>query len=390
MVEVDLLKQGLTKDEVSLNFFPYPTTSNPNVDNIPHLYFRQFAINVVPSWGDFQSGYTQLNVSIPLDMRKWATYIFPPVGFAENEKLETTVAKNSARKFKIQIRDMTSKALDGTLYPLKSLTLSRIESDTDRDTGSQYVWYNEFSESRSRVDFTEFGCYIVKLPGNLYDPNGYKTDENGFPTIQKGVWLAAYQLKEYIEEGVASRATGGYSYWKNGKYYLLSHFDLNFIGNNENEELYPVGENAIRLQAKTGQYPYEKPWSITYPSNYSIPQKPVIERFTSWNSGVGRQRYDNSGHFFMEEPAYEDGDLVGIEVDSNVGGGFGLQFLPDSAGEGNSIFFPNRISQVATKNFMYKYESGVAWNETYANGYEPFWTTPSALNPLKRFTIYNF
>ena len=279
MLEVDLLKQGLTKDEVALNFFPYPTTSNPNVDNIPSLYFRQFAINVVPSWGDFQSGYTQLNISVPIDMRKWATYIFPPVGYVANEKLETTVAKNAARKFKIQIRDMTAKSADGTLYPLKSLTLCKIESDTDRDTGSQYAWYNEFAESRSRVEFTEFGCYVIKLPGNLYDPNGYRTDENGFPTLNKGVWLAAYQMKEYIEESVASRATGAYSYWKNGKYYLLSHFDLNYISNNENEQSYPIGESAIRAQAKIGQFPYEKTWSLTYPNQYSIPQKPVIQRF---------------------------------------------------------------------------------------------------------------
>ena len=54
MVEIDLLKQGLTKDEVSLNFFPYPATPNPNIDSVPHIYFRQFSINVVPSGAIFK------------------------------------------------------------------------------------------------------------------------------------------------------------------------------------------------------------------------------------------------------------------------------------------------------------------------------------------------
>ncbi len=380
MVEVDLLKQGLSKDEVALNFFPYPTTSEPNVDNIPHLYFRQFSINVVPSWSDFQSGYTQLNISIPLDLRKWATYIFPPVAFAENEKLEVTVSKNAARKFKIQVRDMTSKTAEGVLYPTKSTTLSKIQVDTDRDEGSQYIWFNEFAENRRQVEYTEFGCYALKLPANLYDPDGYKTNENGFPTQNKGVWLAAYQLKETIDEIVASRATGGYSYWRNGKYYLLSHFDINYTSGNDIERSYPVGENAIINQAKFGEFPYEKPWTINYPNKYSIPLKPVIQRFQNADDGVKRTKYD-ANHYFMDEPAYEDGDLLGIEV-NGLAGGFGIQFIPDAAGDGPGVFFPNRISQVASKNFMYKYESGVAWNETYANGYEPYWSVPNSQNPF--------
>lgn len=380
MVEIDLLKQGMTRDEVALNFFPYPTTSDPNVDSVPHLYFKQFSINVVPAWSDFQSGYTQLNVSIPLDLRKWTTYIFPPVGFAENEKLETTVSKNAARKFKIQVRDMTAKAADGSLYPSKSLTLSKIQVDTDRDVGSQYVWFNEFAENRKQVEYTEFGCCVLKLPANLYDPDGFKTDENGFPTLNKGVWISSYQLKEFIEESISSRATGGYSFWLNGKYHLVSHYDLNLVYGNETEALYPIGENAILQQAKFGQYPYEKPWSINYPIKYSIPSKPVIERFEKATDGVQRQKYD-SAHFFMEEPAYEDGDLLGLEIDG-VAGGFGVQYIPDPAGDGPGLFFPNRISEVSTRNFAYKYERGVAWNESYANGYEPYWDVPTSQHPF--------
>jgi len=373
MMEVDLLKQGMTKDEIALNFFPYPTTESPNVSTIPHLYFQQFAINVVPSWGDFQSGYTQLNISAPLDLRKWATYIFPPVAFAPNEKLEVTVAKNANRKLKIQVRDMTAQN-----FPIRTLTVSRIDNDLDRDDGSQYVWYNEFAENRRQVEYTEFGCYVLKLPANLYDPNGYKTDDNGFKTLNKGLWLSSYQFKEFIDESLATRTTGSYSYWMNNAFYLVSHFDLNYVAGND------VEHPSYPAPAELGQFPYEKPWSLNYPVPYSVPSKPIIQRFVS---GSERIKY-STDRYYMEEPAYEDGDLLGMEVDG-VAGGFGIQYVPDPAGDGPGIFFGNRISLVASKNFMYKYESGVAWNETYANGFEPYWTEPTLTRPFAGYSKVN-
>ena len=354
MVEVDLLKQGMTKDEVALNFFPYPTTSNPNIDNVPHFYFRQFSINVVPSWGDFQSGYTQLNISIPLDLRKWTTYVFPPAAFA-NEKLEKTVSVNSNLKFKIQARDMAGKdEATGELYPIKSLTLSKIQTDTDRDTGSQYMWFNEFAENRSRVEYSEFGCHVLKLPANLYDPDAYKTDENGIPTQNKGVWLSAYQLKCFVDTTICLRATGGY---KDGNENFWSHFDVNYFSG-----------STASMPTGIGSFPYEKPWSINYPEKYKIPLKPVNERFAYGNDrtfpGIG------TGPFIVEEPAYSDGDLIGLPVETSNGdfvGGFGIQNT-------NGTWFPNEIAYVATQDYMYKYESGVRWNETYANGFEPIWS----------------
>ena len=71
MFEVDLLKQGLTEDEVALNYFPYPSTTNyANVDSVPHFFFRQIPVYVFPSWGnDIQSGYTELNISVNLDLK---------------------------------------------------------------------------------------------------------------------------------------------------------------------------------------------------------------------------------------------------------------------------------------------------------------------------------
>ena len=371
MLEIDLLKQGLTKDEVALNNFPYQTTENPNVDSVPHLFFRQFTINVVPSWGDLQSGYTQLNITVPIDLRKWTTYIFPPVAFGD-EKLENTVARNASRKLKIEIRDMTTKSASGELFPKKTLSLVKIDNDIDRDENSQYIWYNEFTENRRTVEYSDFSCYVIKMPANLYDPEGYRTNSDGVPTKEKGVWLTSYQFKEYIDAGIALRTTGGYSYWTpNSGFLYISHFDLNYTPENGVDN----PKNASDL---IGSYPYEKPWSINYPSKYSIASKPVIQRFVY---GTHRVPYSN-GTFYMEEPAYEDGDLVGLE-DNDVGtGGFGLQYIPDPAGDGPGTFFPNRISQVATKNFMYKYEKDVAWNETYASGYEPFWNTPTPDNPF--------
>ena len=77
MFEVDLLQQGLSKEEVALNFFPYRGDNISNIDEVPHFFFRQIPIDVLPSWGYEQSGYTQVDVSVNLDLRKWTTYFFP-------------------------------------------------------------------------------------------------------------------------------------------------------------------------------------------------------------------------------------------------------------------------------------------------------------------------
>jgi|ERR1035437_1162854 hypothetical protein len=373
MVEVDLLKQNMTKDEVALNFFPYPTTDNPNISSVPHYYFQQFSLNVVPSYSDFQSGYTQVNISIPVDMRKWTTYIFPPVAFAQDENLETTVSKDSSNTLKIYIRDMTAPF---NLYP-RTLTLAQIPKDLDRDTGSQYIWYNENAERRHQVEYDTFGCYILKLPANLYDPNGHPTDKNGVPLTDKtGVWLTSYQFKEFIQETIASRETGGYLYWNNGIQHLLSHFSLTNFAGNDTASPQPTFTGA------TGPFPYEKPWSINYPTPYSIPSKPINQRFTD---AGGRQQFAPF-YYYMEEPTYEDGDLIGANYSYDYSlqipaGGIGVQSVP-VGNTSNGVFFINRIAQVATNSWMYKYEKNIAWNSTYMNGYESYWTTPDQNHPF--------
>jgi hypothetical protein len=349
--EVDLFKQGLTKDEIVLNNFPFPTDDQANIGEFPCYYYNQVPVDIVPAWGTNQTGYTELNISATLDLRKWATYIFAPATFG-NEKLETTVAKNITSTFKVQVRDMTNKK-----FASKILETTQIPNDLDRRPGSRFFWFNEILDQRQQLEFFKFGCHVLKLPANLYDPNGYKTDINGVPTNNRGLWLAAYQFNAFVDKNRCVRHTGGYYDGTN----FWSHFDVNYFAGATSSDQTPF--------AGLGKFPYEKPWSLTYPDQYKIPAKPVKKRFD-----YGAQR-TYQGPYIVEEPAYEDGDLVGnlVYAPDEVSGGFGVQST-------NGTWFPNQIAYVATKDYMYKYERGVTWNEKYANGYEPYWT-PSQVGP---------
>jgi len=353
--EVDLFKQGLTHDEIILNNFPFPANESVSLGQLPCYYYNQVPVDIVPSWGTNQSGYTELNTSVNLDLRKWTTYIFPPAAYGR-EKLEVTTSKNIANTLKIQIRDMTTQG-----FPLKTLTVTQIDDDLDRNGFSRYSWSNEFTDQKNTLKYDRFGCHVLKLPANLYDPIGYRTDSNGIPTNQKGVWLSAYQFKIYVNENVAYRTTG--SFLNPGNNFFYSHFNLNYTSDLTNSEINPSDGQGI------GTSIYSKPWTISFPEKYSIPKKPTQARYFG---GEGRTL---KNPYIIEEPWYSDGDYVGVlPIDPTTGSsanasGFALQ---NAVSYGNFII--NRIGQVATKGGMYKYESGVAWNETYSNGYEPFWT----------------
>jgi hypothetical protein len=355
--EVDLFKQGLTKDEISLNNFPFPSNDDANIGQFPCYYYNQFPIDVVPAWGLSQTGYTELNVNVNLDLRKWATYIFAPAAFGK-EKLESTVARNVANTFKIQVRDMTNKK-----FASKVLEVTQIPNDLDRRPGSKYFWFNEMLDQRQQVEFFKFGCHVLKLPANLYDPNSYKTDNNGVPTSNKGVWLAAYQFNTFVNKPRCVRHTGGFSDGTN----FWSHFNVNFFQG--------AGPTDTAPFAGLGKFPYEKPWSISYPEPYKIPAKPTKKRFDYGNNRTFQSPY------ILEEPAYEDGDLIGniIYAPDAVAGGFGVQ-------NANGVWFSNQIAYVATKDYMYKYEKGVSWNERYANGYEQYWS-PSNVGPYGSYPL---
>ena len=355
--EVDLFKQGLTKDEIAINFFPFPSNEEPNIDTVPSFVYKQFPISVVPSWGLSQTGYTSLDINVNLDLRKWSTYILPPVSY-QAEKLEVSTARNITRTLKVELRDMTSANF--TRNPIEVV---QIVNDLDRDIGASYLWFSELGQRRNKIEYNSFGCNIFKLPANIYDPNGYRTDKDGNPTNNKGVWLSAYQLKIYIDKTSSQRTTGSHSYFTNGRFYIRNHFDLNYIDDNT---LPTSTENA---PVQLGVFPYEKPWSATYPEPYSIPKKPtrIIEQKTLYPTSTAQNPI-----YYFEEPSYYDGDLLGNEVDS-IAGGFGIQAT-------DSLWLANRISNVVTKNYMYKYEKNVSPTESYANGYEPIWNQSN--NPL--------
>lgn len=350
MFEVDLLKQGLTRDEIALNFFPFPPDDDAILDQIPNFAFKQFPIDVVPAWGTIQTGYTELNVTINMDLRKWTTYIFPPVAVGA-QNLEAAVASNAANSVKIEVRNMAKQD-----FPKTEIKLAEIPNDLDKVFGQQYNWHLEFAQIKNKAEYYKFGCPVIKLPANIYDPNGFKTDPNGNPTTNRGVWLSAYQLNIYSNNAV-NRKTGSIYAWNGSAMFTKSHFDLNYSPEVPDSSSLTGGEGI-------GSFPYEKPWTTEYPEPYSIPKKPTDERY---QYEPDRTPSSNPAIFYLDEPAYNDGDLIGYEVNDgsgNIAGGFGSQ-------SAFGIWITNRISQVATKNFMYKYESRVAWNEEYANGYQP-------------------
>lgn len=359
LYEIDLFKQGLTRDEIQLNRFVFPPTQEITYDGLPSLVLDRIPIDVIPAWGLGQSGYTEIRALKKLDLRKWSTYIFPPVSF-EGKKLEEIVAIDSVNTLKMKVRDMSKLG-----YPDTQINLVTIPDDLDRVPNQQFNWNNELQSISNAAQFARNGCSVIKLPGNLYDPNAFKTDQSGNTTNQKGVWLTAYQVKVFINESGSYRATGGFTSYSsalNG-FYNLNHFDLNYV---------PANFDTLNAPSAVGVFPYEKPWTLSYPEPYSIPKKPVSLRY---QGTFGRLIEPVSGKYYMQDPAYSDGDLVGAPVFQGIGG-FGIQKIPNG---GISI---NRIARVATKSYMYKYERGVAYNEKYANGYEPAVNPSYLLNGL--------
>jgi len=351
MFEVDLMKQGLTRDEIALNFFPFPPDEDAVIDQIPNFSFKQFPIEVVPAWGTIQTGYTELNVTVNMDLRKWTTYLIPPVSVGGN-KLEAAVASSAANSLKIGIRNMAKEG-----YPKTQIKMTSIPNDLDKVNNQLLNWHQEFTQVKDEADFFKHGISIIKLPANIYDPNAFRTDKDGVPMPnQKGVWLSAYQLKIFSNsnKGV-SRMSGTYHQDSSHAYshYNLTHTNDNILAQDESSE-------------SLNKFPYEKPWSTEYPNQYSIPSKPTQSRFISDKTNGRTETAPGNGLYFLNEPSFSDGDMIGNLVDSQTttAGGFGMQ-------PAFNIWIPNRVAHAITKNYMYKYESGVAINESYSNGFEP-------------------
>jgi hypothetical protein len=109
-----------------------------------------------------------------------------------------------------------------------------------------------------------------------------------------------------------------------------------------------VGDGVSKLV-----FPYEKPWSITYPNQVKIPSIPNTPN-SNWIPSA------------KTSPYYSDGDKIGYADSINKTGGMGLQY--DS---GSTMYFPNRFSKRITRGYLYKYEANVSTGETYSNGYRP-------------------
>lgn len=385
--EVDLLKQGLTKDEVALNFFPYPANyENISIDTIPHYFYRAIPIDVVPSWGtSYQTGYTEVNVSVNLDLRKWATYIIPPVTYS-NKKIDSEdYRKNSTAPLTVQVRDMSKfdkKKLSETdkknkleVYPSKGIQMVEIQNIVDKNSSQHWEWANEFSLIKDKALFYTYGYHAIKLPANIYDDQEYKTDIYGIAKngtteermYQKGVWLCGYQLKVYLtRDNTLYRTTGMQVGWDQNTtidkhWYTRDHFHCSLFDNGNGISIYNFNaQNSSyddSMASGIGIFPYERAWSKNYPEKYSIPKKPSILNFQD----------PHAQRPYMESPTWKDGDII---VGNSWYGfaGFGLgyaygqpqytDFSTDVVGGANSF------------SDMYRYEpTNTGAGGCYGNGY---------------------
>lgn len=353
--EVDLFKQGLTKDEIALNFFPFPASEESQLDTIPNFSFKQFPVNVVPAWGTIQTGYTELDIVVNYDLRKWATYYVPPMAY-DNNKLGSVELLNFSPSLNVDIRDMSKEG-----FPKKNIPVVEIHDIYEKDEDQTLLWQGEFAQLKKTAKFYEHGFRAFKVPANMYDPKGFRTDSSGntrtYPTSQ-GVWLAGYQFKLYYNQpGNVFRTTGFERNW--GPERGRDHFHLN------RGETSTASNTDVQDQVFP---PYDRPWDHLYPAKYGIPAMPVDRNF--FRNGTGR--LPGSAPYYLEQPEFKDGDLNGLKVSAgsvlapDLAGGYGVQYSLS-----NNFWFPNRFSKEVTASYVYKYEGGVAWNETYSNGYEP-------------------
>lgn len=354
--EVDMFKQGLTKDEIALNFFPFPADSQPNIDTVPSFFFRQFPIDVVPTWGDFQTGYTEVNIAANLDLRKWVTYYVPPVTI-DGRTIEELQAIGVETPIQVSIRDMATEG-----FPIRTVEIVEIADILDREEGQQTMWRNEIKQLKRKAEFRRGGWHAFKLPANCYDPVGFKTDREGIPTANRGVWLGAYQLKLFYDSPLTHfRATGQRSVFAEGTFTRRDHYHLNYpLENYQNA-------NAQTEGASVGVFPYERPWSHVYPEPYKIPSLPAVENPNYYDGST-------SNGYVMEHPRYTDGDRIGHTFvgefrDEGFGGGTGGYAVAyDSDAQ---QWYYTDFGRAVTRNILYRYENRGNRSEEYANGYKP-------------------
>lgn len=352
MYEVNLLKHGLTPDEVALNFFSYPTEDNPVIDKVPHYFFRQIPVNILPAWGNNQTGYTELNIKVNIDLRKWATYVVSPIAY-KNKTIEEMFADGITTPLTIGIRDMTKKLDPNTRTKVEVVEIADVN---DRNLDQAHEWSGEFKQKKNKVEFRSSNFNYFKVPANLYDPNGINSKG------EKGVWLAAYQFKMYYgNQNSVYKATGFEREWFPNKALGRNHFDLN-----KNAD-FGISNVSIPV-GKIGIWPYEKPWTINYPEPYKIPAPP-----SNFNPNKQYDSDGNGGNGWAskpEDPLFLDGDYPGHFVASNIlQSGYGSQNI------GGSYTY-NQFSREVTTHGIYKYEAVDQWDEQWSNGFVPVIDNP--------------
>lgn len=384
--EVDLLKQGLTKDEVALNFFPYPPNyDNISIDTIPHYFYRALPIDVVPSWGtSYQTGYTEVDISVNLDLRKWATYIIPPVTYNNFQMDSAEYRQRFKAPLTVKVRDMSkfnkkklkslTQAEKLEAYPSTGIQMVEIQNIIDKNSNQQWEWANEFSQIKDKALFYSYGYHAVKLPANIYDDQQYKTNIDGIPktsTIEeakfsKGVWLCGYQLKVFLtDEERYYRTTGMEVGWNDStalKWYSRDHYHCNLYDTSgkTNPSIYQFSnannEYGVTLGEGMGMFPYEQAWTKNYPKPYSIPKKPTVANFL--DPYATRQ--------YMETPTWKDGDIIpGYSYVGFAGFGFGW-----NSNTPQYTDFATDVAGGSEKTDMYRYEPTVNGDcGCYSNGY---------------------
>lgn len=354
--EVDLFKQGLTYDEIALNFFPFPADDDPNISSLPSLFFRQIPIDVIPTWGVLQTGYTETNITVDLDLRKWATYYVEQISF---DRLDFTSLQERGifSPLTIGVRNMAKEG-----YPISKIQVVEVPDMLSRNTDHVLVWDNEFAQLKSKAQFYTDGYHAFKLPANMYDPRGRKTNKNGIPIGSRGVWLAGYQLSMYYsDQEQLFRNTGSYKYYNDANSYITrDHYNLNV--NNVN-----IDQQNSLAQPIMGSFPYERKWDHTYPEAYRIPRVP-----SQYNPNFDVLNDQNKR--WLERPLFLDGDMVGkpfssfLNNDNEYGGTGGYGVALD---ETNGEWFKTDFSKFVTDNYVYRYENTSDFNARYSNGYMP-------------------
>lgn len=371
MIEVDLLKFGLEPEEIALNFFPYPSQDDPNVSEVPHFFFGQYPINIVPSWGDFQTGYTEMSLTVALDLRKWTTYYTYPISakYGLNASkpyvLEELQQQGYPNPLTVLVRDMTKPF---RINDRPKVEMVKVPDIYDKNLDLYSGWNSEFKVRNNKVEFNVTGFNAFKLPANLYDPKGINSKG------EQGVWLNAYTFKIfYGGENISWQATGMAGNWvsdnNGGAFEVMSnYFDLNRTDGWENELI----DSETRAPAPAlGVFPFEKPWSLTYPEPYKITKKPSVRNpYKQWDQ-AGNPILNVSGATITPqlEPKFLDGDLIGgDDAWATNANGFGLQdYAPGIYG--------NMYSREVTKNEVWRYEAMDWWQEEWSNGYNPICTS---------------